>query len=100
MQAMEKQFLFLATEYAKGSKELNTYGYVKLRAGELDKALYILELNNKAYPLNKNTFDSLGEGYYMAKRYSDAKTCYKKILELDPKNKSAKEMLTKIEAKL
>ena len=96
MKTMEKQFLFLTTEYSKGSKELNTYGYVKLSSNELDKAIYILELNNKAYPLNKNTFDSLGKGYFKAKRFEDAKKCFYKILELDPKNKSAKEMLSKI----
>lgn len=100
LRVIEQQMLFLVTEYSKGSKELNTYGYVKLRAGDIEKALYIFELNNKAYPLNKNTFDSLGEAYFETNQYNKAKECYEQVLAMNPNDKEAIKMLVKVNDKL
>lgn len=78
------------------SSELNTYGYVLKAQGELRKAELAFYLNRNIYRWDPNTWDSLGEIYFDQERYEDAKVTYEKVLELDPENENAKEMLEKI----
>ena len=97
IKTMESELLHVITEYAQGAKELNTYAYVKLRANELEKAVYIFELNNKAFPLNYVTYESLSEGYYETNAYDKAKTFCYKTLSMDSNNKWAKSLLEKLD---
>ena len=81
------------------SSELNTYGYVLKARGDLKKAEFAFYLNRNIFRTNPNTWDSLGEIYFEQEKYEDAEFNYKKVLEMDPKNENAKEMLAKIEEK-
>ncbi|MEZ4778914.1 MAG: thioredoxin domain-containing protein [Flavobacteriaceae bacterium] len=93
----QKDFLlYLLPEYLKGSRELNTYGYVNLRAKNIDKALFIFELNANLFPRNPNVFDSLGEAYFEVKNFTEALKNYYKVLSLEPDNKNAATMIEKI----
>lgn len=92
----EKKFIARISEFTKGSRELNTYGYKLLRSNQLIKALYIFDLNAKMYPYKYNVFDSLGEAFYELKNYDAALQNYGKVLALDPKNKNAIAMIEKI----
>lgn len=93
----QKDFLlYLLPEYLKGSGELNTYGYVSLRANNIDKALFIFEMNATLFPRNPNVFDSLGEAYFEAKNYKEALKNYYKVLSLEPNHKNALSMIEKI----
>lgn len=93
---MEATLIKRLPEFVTGSKELNTYGYVKLRSNQIEKALYIFDLNTKMFPNNMNTFDSLAEAYYVNKDYEKALMNYHKILVEDPTNQNAKNMISEI----
>jgi thiol-disulfide isomerase/thioredoxin len=87
-------------EFVKGSRELNTLGYVKLRANQIDEALYIFNVNTKIFPYKSNVYDSLGEGYYDSKNYEEALKNYNKVLELRPEDENAKAMIVKIKSEM
>lgn len=83
-------------EFVKGSRELNTYGYSLLRSNQLEKALYIFDLNTKIFPYRHNVFDSLGEANLKLENYNEALKNYYKVLSLKPDDKNAIAMVEKI----
>ncbi|WP_046744017.1 tetratricopeptide repeat protein [Kordia zhangzhouensis] len=83
--------------YAKSLKELNTYGYVLLRAKEIDKAITVFTINTHLFPKNKNSYDSLAEAYYEAHNFQAAQKYYRKVLDIDPNDQNAQKMLSQIE---
>lgn len=83
--------------FVKGSRDLNGYGYMRLREKDYDEALYIFDLNTKLFPYISNTYDSLGEAYFEANNLKEALKNYYKVLSINPKNKGAKDMIAKIE---
>lgn len=87
-------------EFTKGSRELNTYGYKLLRSNNINKALFVFDLNTKMYPYKANVFDSLGEALYTVKEYEKALKNYDKVLKLKPNDKNALEMIEKIKKEM
>ncbi|AUP79893.1 thioredoxin family protein [Flavivirga eckloniae] len=83
-------------ELVKGSRELNTYGYVLLSAGEIEKVLYVFDLNTKIFPYKSNTYDSLGEAYFASKNYTEALKNFYKVLSLNPDDGDAVKMVSTI----
>ncbi|WP_299884169.1 hypothetical protein [uncultured Lacinutrix sp.] len=98
LKTMETELIPRLAEFVKGSRELNTYGYVFLRAEQTEKALYIFDLNTKIFPYKHNVYDSLGEAYFITKNYTEALKNYYKVLSLKPEDKNALEMIAKIKA--
>ncbi len=96
----ENRLVSMLSEYVKGSRELNTVGYIYLRANELDKAMYVFDLNTKIFPYKYNVFDSLAEAYFEKENYTEALKNYYKVLSLKPDDKNAPEMIEKIKEKL
>lgn len=94
---MKKDLIPYLSNFTKGSGELNSYGYALIRAKELEKALYVFDLNTKIYPYKSGVYDSLGEVYFEIKNYTEALKNYYKVLSLNPEDKNAKEMIEKIE---
>jgi thiol-disulfide isomerase/thioredoxin len=92
----ESNLVPLLAEFVKGSRELNTYGYSLLRSNQMDKALYVFDLNTKIFPYKYNVYDSLGEAYYKSENQSEALKNYYKVLSLKPDDKNALEMIEKI----
>jgi thiol-disulfide isomerase/thioredoxin len=86
-------------EFVKGSRELNTFGYSLLRSNQLEKALYIFDLNTKIFPYKYNVYSSLGEAHLKLKNYSEALKNYYKVLSLKPDDTNAVEMIEKIKRK-
>ncbi|QHC84142.1 serine hydrolase [Empedobacter brevis] len=78
-------------------RTLNSIGYTLLRSDRLNDAIEVFELNVKENPSSANVYDSRGEAYFDKKDYQASKADYKKVLELEPTNQNAKEMLLKIE---
>ena len=97
---MEKELVPKLAEFVKGSRELNTLGYLHLRSNEIDKALYIFDLNVKIFPYKYNVYDSLGEAYFKNNEFTKALKYYSTVLELKPEDKNALAMLGKISGKL
>ena len=93
----EHALLPFLSEYAKGSRELNTFGYKLLYSNNIEKALFVFELNTKIYPYKSTVFDSLGEAYYTVKNYDKALVNYYKVLTITPEHKNASEMIKKIQ---
>jgi thiol-disulfide isomerase/thioredoxin len=93
---MESYLVSQLSEYVKGSRELNTLGYVNLRAGKIDEALYIFDLNAKMFPYKSRVYDSLAEAYYEAKNYHEALKNYYKVLSIEPTDENAIEMIDTI----
>lgn len=83
--------------YAKSLKELNTYGYVLLRAKATAKAITAFTVNTKLFPNDKNSFDSLAEAYFSVKDYKNASKYYTKVLEIDANDVNAKKMLAQMQ---
>ena len=94
---IEKELLPQIARYVKGSRDLNGYGYIKLKDKAYDEALYIFDLNTKLFPHVSNTYDSLGEAYFEMNKPKEALKNYYKVLSMDPSNKGAKAMIAKIE---
>ncbi len=89
----------LATIYkpiCKNSGEFNALGYTLLAHKNYVQAINIFKLNTFLYPADANTYDSLGEAYYKMGNNEEAKKQFEKVLELEPKNTNAKEMLEKL----
>jgi CubicO group peptidase (beta-lactamase class C family) len=77
--------------------ELNQLGYEFLGDKKTESAIKIFNLNVNEFPNSSNVYDSRGEAYFSKKEYLLSKSDYQKVLELDPTNQNAKEMLLKIE---
>lgn len=80
--------------------ELNMLGYEFLKEGNIGSAIKIFKLNVNEFPNSANVYDSRGEAYFSKKEYLLSKNDYLKVLELDPTNQNAKEMLLKIAQKM
>ena len=76
---------------------MNTLGYEFLRNNKIDEAIKIFTLNINQFPNLANAYDSRGEAYFDKKDYQASKADYQKVVELEPSNQNAKEMLLKIE---
>jgi Tfp pilus assembly protein PilF len=95
----EKQLNELASvlgPICQSASELNTYGYVKMAAGEMAKAEAIFKLNLLLYPQTSNVFDSMGEYYENTHQPGLAMKCYQKELQLEPGNKSVQKKLDQL----
>lgn len=86
------------SEFVKGSKELNTYGYSLLYANQIDEALFIFELNAKIFPYKTNVYASLGKAYFKNGNYTEALKNYYKVKSLQPDHEKAGEMIEKIKS--
>ncbi|WP_164998541.1 tetratricopeptide repeat protein [Chryseobacterium sp. 3008163] len=76
---------------------MNSLGYKFLQNHKIDSAIKIFSLNISEFPNSANVYDSRGEAYFNKKEYLTSRKDYQKVLELEPTNQNAKEMLSKIE---
>ena len=69
-----------------------------MRAAVLvDEAIRVFTANTERYPDSYNTWDSLGEAYYVKGEKKMAVECYRKSVELNPDNENGKRMLRELE---
>ncbi|TCI92274.1 thioredoxin family protein [Tenacibaculum sp. M341] len=99
-QKKEKELVSFLPDIAQGVKELNTYGFVKLRANNNEEAKLIFQLNAKMYPNHYIPYQSLGSYYYKQKEYKRALKNLYKSLSVYANNEKAKEMIHEIEASI
>ncbi|WP_452220646.1 thioredoxin family protein [Lacinutrix salivirga] len=99
LDTLKKETTFLVSmlsEYTKGSRELNTLGYVYLRAKQYEKALFVFKLNALIFPYKYTVYDSLAEAYFVIENYTEALKTYYKVLSLQPDDNNALDMVKKI----
>lgn len=75
---------------------VNKFGYELLTQGKNEGAVKIFEYNTNANPKSSNAFDSLGECLLKMNYKEQAKKAYEKSLELDPTNKNAESIISKL----
>jgi len=79
-----------------GEWSINVIGYQYLKQKNLPVAIALFKFNTLQFPQSANTYDSLGEAYFMSGEKDPAIQNYKKSLELDPRNQNARVMLEKL----
>jgi hypothetical protein len=87
-----------AANYHLEESELNSLGYRMVRAKRYADAIRIFRFAVQLYPQSSNAYDSLGEAYMDAGDKAEAIANYRKSLELNPANKSATQVLAKLES--
>ena len=98
MSAGQLQALALAVKpLTKNEAEFNSYGYLLMAQKQFKQAQNVFTLNTLLYPSEPNTFDSLGEFYAKTNNKPAAVENYKKVLQLNPNNVNAKQMLERLE---
>lgn len=76
---------------------LNLVGYDALYIeNDTKKAIELFQYAIAKAPDNANLYDSLGEAYFVAKKYEESTKSYQKSLDLNPKNKNAENYIKKI----
>jgi tetratricopeptide (TPR) repeat protein len=83
--------------YDISESEINRIGYDLMNQDNIEYALQIFKLNTELYPNAYNTYDSYGECLLRIGDRINAIKAYRKSLELNPYNESAKGVLAKIE---
>jgi len=73
--------------------ELNTLGYVLDRSDRKEQALLVFQMNSIIYRYTPRAFANFGKALEDADRKEEAIVAFKRALELDPKNETAKERL-------
>jgi C-terminal processing protease CtpA/Prc len=76
---------------------LNKIGYTFLQEKLVDNAITVFQENVKLFPNEANSWDSLGEAYFINRDKENALKSYTKALDLDPNSESAKAMILKLE---
>ena len=76
--------------------DLNTWGYQLIGRKKFDQAVGVFTLNTQLFPTSANTYDSLGEAYWLLGDSKKAIELYNKVLALQPDNNNAKNQLKKI----
>jgi tetratricopeptide (TPR) repeat protein len=70
--------------------------YELIGAGKTADAVALFRLNVAEFPEYANGYDSLGEGYALMGDTQLAIESYERVLELDPDNQNAVEMLERL----
>ncbi|MDN5287758.1 MAG: tetratricopeptide repeat protein [Mucilaginibacter sp.] len=76
---------------------LNEIGYFFLGQNQVADAITVFEYNTKLFPVSGNVYDSLGEAYLKQGDKKNALLNYKKSVQYDPANQSAKSIIAGLE---
>ena len=77
--------------------EINDLGYHFLNElNRVEDAIEIFKFNVSLFPDSPNTYDSLGEAYFIKGDFEEASKNYRKSLEVNPQNSNARHMLRQI----
>jgi tetratricopeptide (TPR) repeat protein len=87
IQAQDSTSVFIS------ERQFNRMGYEKIRKKEFEEAIGILKMNVALFPDSDNTYDSLAAAYAASGDSLNAYTNYKKALELNTGNETAKQFI-------
>lgn len=97
IKVLKKQPDFSPGKIPFSEDELNQLGYQLLYdMNRIDDAIEIFRFSTETYPQSANTFDSLGEAYFVRGNMDLAALNYKESLVLNPGNKNAVHMLRQL----
>jgi CubicO group peptidase (beta-lactamase class C family) len=86
-----------SSQYYFSERECNSLGYYLLRANKTGDAILRFKFNTEKFPNSSNVFDSMGEAYLKVEDTTNALASYKKVLEIDPSNSNAADIIKKLE---
>ena len=75
---------------------LNNLGYALLGKKEYTSSIEVMQLNVTLFSLSANSYDSLGEAYFVSGDKQRAKENYEKSLHLNPENDNAADYLKQL----
>lgn len=78
-------------------KGINEVGYALMNNKRVDAAIELFKYNVELHPNSGNAYDSLGEAYYNKGDKANALNNYKRSLQLDPTNVTAKTIIAELE---
>ncbi len=77
-------------------EELNQLGYSYIKQKQINKAINVFQVNVLLHPKLAEAYDSLGEGWYLAGRYTEALDAYLKAIALAPDYESPRRMIERL----
>ena len=80
--------------------DVNSLGYLLLRRGSLDEAIWVFERNTIDFPESSNVWDSLGEALRAAGRLEESISMYGRAAEMDPSNENARRFILEMREEL
>jgi uncharacterized protein len=87
---LEKHYQELSERYGyqipPSENLLNNFGYGRMGMKKFDEAVTVFQRNVALYPGSANVYDSLGEGYENAGKFTLATESFQKAIELGTKN--------------
>jgi len=83
--------------YDFSERVLNNYAYILLRAGRVQAAVKVFQLNTVLYPNSFNVYDSLADGYEKAGDKTAALESCKKALTIDPTSTYMQQRIASLE---
>jgi predicted alpha/beta superfamily hydrolase len=90
---------FNCKNYPNSESATNYLGYLRIEQNRLNEALILFQKNTNNFPLSLNAWDSYGECLKTMGRKKEAIDAYKKVLEINPKNKNAAKMIEELNGK-
>lgn len=78
--------------------KINELGYALLERKETDKAVVVMEFNRNCHPGSLNAHDSLADAYLAKGDRHGAIAQYRRMLELKPDSKKAREKISTLQA--
>jgi len=101
IQSARKKFELLRKDksgkYEIKEHEFNYLGYKLRYRGKIEEAFEVFKWNTEIFPQSDNAWDSLGGGYVYLGKKDEAIKCYRKALELNPKNEYPKWNIKRID---
>lgn len=83
--------------YNFNEDEINELGYRLLYdKKDVHAAIEVFKLNAAQFPKSFNVWDSLGEAFYSAGNFEEARKNYEKSLQINPANEGGRRMLEKL----
>jgi uncharacterized membrane protein len=83
-------------DVGESQADTNALGYQLLGRGQTAAAIRVFRLNAETYPRSANAVDSLAEAYLASGDRANAAGEYRRLLAMDPKNRSARYELARL----
>lgn len=86
-------------KYDFDEDQINGLAFRFMRNGMFEPAIALLKLNAETYPKSEDIYEALGDAYMFQNNKILAVENFYKVLQLDPKNEHAQEMIKKLQGK-
>jgi tetratricopeptide (TPR) repeat protein len=96
MAELKKEFYGKGVYNFESDRVLSQFGHSLLDSSKTDEALRVFKLNVEKFPKSSRAWSSLAEAYMLSGNNPEAVKSCEKSLELNPRNRNAKDMLEKL----